>query len=94
MISWDDIPSVDRNGPIREYRIRIYEVALGNTSAETFTYIPKKRSKRAISIDPHTQAITGLKKFTQYAIQVYGVTIGDGPLSPIIMVTTAEDGRL
>jgi len=92
IIKWDDIPNTDQNGIIREYRIIIYEVELGNSSAQVIVYIPKNRARRAISIDPHDQSITGLKKFTKYAIQVYGVTVGNGPLSPVIYVTTAEDG--
>lgn len=86
------MPTVDKNGIVREYRIIIFEVALGNSSAQVIIYKPGNRARRAITIDPYNQAITGLKKFTQYAIQIYGVTIGDGPVSPTLYVTTAEDG--
>ena len=80
---------------MRQYCIKIWEVDKGKSSAVTLcsdvTNESKSRRRRAISYDPNTTTIIGLKKFTKYAIQVYGVTVAAGPISPVIYVTTAED---
>lgn len=74
-------------------------MALVNTSSFKVTvlkYRPSnlgRRRRREVAIDEHTQTITGLKKFTEYGVQLYGYTIKEGPLSPVVYVKTAEDGK-
>jgi hypothetical protein len=87
---------MEQNGIVRMFIIIVFERALGNSSAVYISYTPRniarRRRRREIAIDEHTETITGLKKFTEYGIQLYGVTIKDGPISPVVFVTTAEDG--
>ncbi|XP_031573985.1 uncharacterized protein LOC116307805 [Actinia tenebrosa] len=96
-INWFDIPRFEQNGVIRWYYIKIFERALVNTSSNYTTilkYRPSnlaRRRRREIAIDEHSQTITGLKKFTEYGVQLYGYTIKEGPLSPVVYVKTAED---
>ena len=38
--------------------------------------------------------VTGLQKYTEYEFQVLAFTsVGDGPISPVVVVRTMEDGK-
>ncbi|XP_063920715.1 cell adhesion molecule Dscam2 isoform X4 [Zophobas morio] len=83
-ISWQPPPLEDCNGLLQGYKLT-YESVLddnwkGNDEIET-------RKTKAL-----TTVITGLKKFTNYSLQVLAFTkVGDGKLSTAILCQTDED---
>ena len=41
-----------------------------------------------------TKVVTGLDKYTEYEFQVLAfISVGDGPKSSVVSVTTTEDGK-
>ena len=77
-ISWSPPPAGDRNGVITQYRINITEVITG----------------RVITLTSTTTSITarGLHPYYMYECVISAFTIGVGPYSQVIRITTPEDG--
>lgn len=77
---WSPPPSSDINGNITEYRITITEVVTG----------------RVINYTSTTTSFTalGLHPYYVYECIISAFTIGNGPYSQAIRVTTPEDGTI
>ena len=79
-LAWSP-PSLDsRNGIIREYRINVTEVQTG--SIYVFT-----TSTTAI-------VVPSLHPYYDYRCTVSAYTVGIGPYSEVVVITTPEDGKL
>ena len=78
MAQWNEVPQEDRNGEIQGYRV-LYSDADG------------LETKKTVDAPTRETLLIGLKKSTTYTIKVLAFTsVGDGPASPAISVTTAE----
>jgi len=81
-ISWNPPLRERHNGIIRHYQIEAYENATGSV----LTY---QTPSDGISL-----LITNLHPFYVYTVRIQAVTVGPGPLSESLTVTTAEDSKL
>lgn len=85
-ISWQPTPVQHTNGLLLGYKVNYEHVGeiVGNESDDLDT---KKTSEL-------TFVLTGLKKYTNYSIQVLAYTrMGDGVPSPALFCQTEEDGK-
>lgn len=85
-ISWQPTPPQYTNGLLQGYKINYEHVGeiVGSESDDLDT---KKTTELTI-------VLTGLKKFTNYSIQVLAYTrMGDGVPSPALFCQTEEDGK-
>lgn len=108
-VEWSEIPLIHRHGIVREYRIIYREEIAFLNSTKNFTVTPNEtriylqnststlsnRRRRAVStpLERYATNITDLKIFTNYSIQVQGITILEGPKSSPIVVITGEDSK-
>ena len=84
MVSWDEVPAVDRNGLITVYEV-LYE------PLETFEGFITSDS---INTTDMMLILTGLQEFVEYNISVRAYTSeGSGPYSEEITEMTLEDGK-
>ena len=83
-VTWLEVPTGFVHGILRGYRV-FYKITQHNpANAEMYTVVPPNKLYKQL---------TGLKKFTNYTIQVAAFTrIGYGALSPKVLVSTDEDG--
>lgn len=83
LVSWAELPIINRNGLIILYEI-LYEPC--NTSDQFASYI---RNTTGLSV-----ILMGLRPFVTYAISVRAYTIaGHGPYSAVHLNRTQEDGK-
>ena len=82
------LPHLVRNFTVTPNETRIQQPFQSNTSNTTHN-----RRRRAASTPPERYGtnITGLRIFTNYSIQVQGITISGGTISPPLVVITDED---
>ena len=81
VVRWDEVPQEHRNGDIQGYQV-LYHDADG----------PKL--EKTVDASTRETSLTDLKTSTAYTIKVLAFTsVGDGPASPEISVTTAEDSK-
>ena len=82
LAQWDSVPAENRNGIIISYTVTYKELPGGSTNSQK-VYAAT------------TQAtLTGLKKYTNYSIDVLASTLkGNGNSSEPIIVITGEDSR-
>ena len=82
LVQWDSVPAENRNGIIISYTVTYKELPGGSTNSQK-VYAAT------------TQAtLTGLKKYTNYSIDVLASTLrGNGNSSEPIIVITGEDSR-
>ena len=79
-ISWSPPNQNTTNGVIRHYKVSITNTATG--------------SEQILTTTNSSLTITMLAPFTMYSVRVAAFTIGTGPYSKPINVTTAEGGKL
>ena len=79
-LRWSPPPASQQNGIIREYQVNITEIQTANTILLNST----STSVVVQSLHPHYM----------YACAVSAYTVGSGPYSEVLNVTTAEDGTL
>jgi len=80
VLSWNSPPSDQQNGIIREYRVNITEVATGRMF---------QRVSATTTIE-----ITSLHPFYIYEWKVSAFTVGEGPYTSMLTISTPEDGKL
>ncbi|CAG5132926.1 unnamed protein product, partial [Candidula unifasciata] len=81
-VSWSPVPILQQNGNVQGYKVKY--IALRTGAEAQFLEVDGAKSLNA--------TLTGLRKFTQYSIQVLASTrVGDGVLSNVITVRTASD---
>ena len=82
--SWQLPPPDARNGIITGFKLFFKEKSSSGSSAEI----------RINNGSTQTKDVTGLSKYTEYEFQVLAFTsIGDGPLTSIVVKRTKEDGK-
>ena len=85
MVSWDEVPPIDRNGIVTNYEV-LYE------PLETFGGAIRSMT---VTTNNLSVILTGLQKFVMYDISVRAYTSeGPGPYSEEITVMTFEDGKM
>ena len=81
LVAWDEVPQEHRNGKIQGYRV-LYSDPNGPEQIQT------------VDTSTRQTSLTDLEKFTLYTIKMFAfTTVGDGPGSSVVSVTTYEDGR-
>ena len=81
VVEWNEVPQEHRNGEIQGYRV-LYSDSHGLEQDKT------------VHTSTRQTSVTDLKKSTVYTIKVLAFTsAGDGPESPAIHVSTAEDSK-
>ena len=79
VVQWNEVPQEHRNGEIQGYRV-LYSDTDG------------LETKKTVDAATRETSLIGLNKSTTSTIKVLAFTsVGDGPASPEISVTTAED---
>ena len=85
MVSWDEVPLIDRNGIVTVYEV-LYE------PLETFGGAIMAMTVNATNT---STTLTGLQEFVEYNISVRAYTSeGPGPYSEEVNEMTLEDGKL
>ena len=80
-VEWDEVPQEHTNGKIQGYRV-LYKDQDGPEQIKT------------VHASARQTSLTDLKKATLYTIKVLPFTsVGDGPASSAIRVTTSEDSK-
>ena len=77
-IDWDSLPTENENGIVRHYIVNVTEVQTGNTFQ--------------IMSSDESATLTNLHPAYQYTLTVAAYTVGLGPYSTVLTVTTLEDG--
>ena len=81
-VSWLEVPAIDQNGIIIEYEVEYTQ--------NTFDI----NINQSVMINSTTVELTDLHEYAQYFIRVRAYTsIGSGPYTTAINVTTAQDGK-
>ena len=81
MVEWNEVPQEHRNGEIQGYRV-LYSDADGVEMKKTVDGPTRKTS------------LIGVNKSSTYTIKMLAFTsVGDGPESPAIRVSTAENSK-
>ena len=81
VVQWNEVPQEHRNGEIQGYRV-LYSDADG------------LEKKKTVDVPTRETSLIGLNKSTTYTIKVLAFTsVGDGPASSGISVTTPEGGK-
>ena len=84
MVSWDEVPAVDRNGLITVFEVLYVPLETFSDQIEANASITSELSL----------TLEGLQEFVMYDISVRAYTSeGPGPYSEEITVITAEDGK-
>ena len=79
-LSWNAPSAEEQNGIIRYYYIIVTDVSTGNASSHVTSL-----QEEVTLID--------LTPYTDYDIAIAAYTIGEGPYSASISITTDEDGK-
>ena len=89
IVTWNPPPPSETHGKIRQYINRYRKVNCKATSSnlKAWTHISTNETLRFTTI-------TGLAKWSCYAIQVSALTIKNGKWSTEIQRRTSEDGRM
>ena len=83
LVSWDEIPAIDRNGIILRYEVQ-YE-PLMTFGGQLMTMVMNTSNTSIV--------LGGLQEYVEYNITVRAYTsVGPGPFSPAVNNRTAEDG--
>ena len=81
VVQWNEVPQEHRNGEIQGYRV-------------LYSYPNGPEQKETVDTSARQTSLTDLKKATLYTIKVLAFTsVGDGPASPEISETTAEESK-
>ena len=84
VVSWGEVPSIDRNGIITAYEVRLVPL-------ETFGGLIAERQMNTTSL---SVVVPDLQEFVNYSISVRAYTIvGAGNYSVAIVRMTLEDGN-
>ena len=88
-VTWNPPPPSETHGKIRQYSIRYRKVNCKTTSSDlgAWTFVYTNETLRFTTI-------TGLAKWSCYAVQVCAVTIKNGKWSTEILCRTNEDGKI
>ena len=83
MVTWFPVPHEFLNGVLQFYRVLYSETS--NVSDPPMEMVVGNATLSVV--------ISSLKKFTVYSVWVKAVTVGAGPSSAIVNVSTDEDGK-
>ena len=83
-VIWKRVPAIDQNGVITQYEVEYNQ--------STFDSVPTTQN---IIVNPTMAVLTGLEEYVEYSIQVRAYTsVGPGPYSDAMNMTTNQDGEL
>ena len=84
-VTWEEVPAIDQNGIITQYEVEYNQSTFsGATMSATTT----------VDSSTFTVDLTGLEEYVEYSIRVRAYTsVGAGPYSDVVIVTTNEDGK-
>ena len=82
LVVWDPPRQEVLYGVLRGFRIRYVVVRNSNNMSNTIELVSDQHS---------SYVIRNLKEFTNYSVEVAAVTVGEGPYSTPIIVTTDQD---
>ncbi|XP_048577863.1 uncharacterized protein LOC5514077 isoform X2 [Nematostella vectensis] len=92
VINWATVDELFVNGRVRAYTVIYWESAKPETTKNITVWLQtSQRRRRAITSDGSSIQIDGLKKYTQYSVQVLAVTVDSGVPSLAFNITTGED---
>ena len=93
-LEWKPVDAQHINGILRAYVIVYWITLFPDTTRENVTIpVTSGRTKRALSDSSSPSfELSGLKKYTEYTIQVIPFTVDYGVPSHEINLTTGEDG--
>lgn len=93
-LAWKPVDDLHINGVLRGYDIVYWITLFPDTTRENVTIpVTSGRTKRAISDSSSPSfELSGLKKYTEYTIQVMALTVDYGIPSHEINLTTGQDG--
>ena len=83
-VMWQTVPAIDVNGIITQYDVELTQTTLSDATMPVIT-----------TVDSSIQILelTGLEEYVGYSVQVRAyTTVGAGPFSDALDVTTSEDG--
>lgn len=83
MVTWFPVPDEFLNGVLQSYRV--FYSKTSNVSDSPMEIVVGNTTLSVV--------ISSLKKFTVYSVWVKAVTVGAGPSSAIVNVSTDEDGK-
>ena len=84
---WGEVPIMNRRGIITEYTIRYRQLTFVKALHYYWTYLTVPASNI-------TTRLSGLHEFTTYYMQISAATsVGSGPFSVELNITTDEDGE-
>ena len=82
-MSWEEVPAIDQNGVITQYEVEYNQ--------STFDSVPTTQN---IIVNSTMAVLTELEEYVEYSIRVRAYTsVGPGPYSDVVTVTTNEDGN-
>ena len=82
LVVWDPPRQEVLYGILRGFRIRYFVARNSNNMNNTIELVSDQHS---------SYVIQNLKEFTNYSVEVAAVTVGEGPYSTPIIVTTDQD---
>ena len=82
LVVWDPPRREVLYGILRGFRIRYFVARNSNNMNNTIELVSDQHS---------SYVIQNLKEFTNYSVEVAAVTVGEGPYSTPIIVTTDQD---
>ena len=88
LVTWDEVPAVQRNGIITKYEVQYNHTAYSSSDSSTQTEDTQDQKIEMI-------VLVGLHEYTEYLIQVRAHTIvGHGPYSTQNVSITLQDSKL
>ena len=100
-LNWSEVPAIDRNGIITQYEVEYNQTTFNVSTAQTVTVnstmilFTDENMAQSVIVDIMTALLSGLHEYVEYSIRVRAYTsVGPGPYSDAINVTTDEDGEL
>ena len=93
-LAWKPVDIQHINGILRAYAVNYWITLFPDTTRENVTIpVTSGRTKRALSDSSSPSfELSGLKKYTEYTIQVIAFTVDYGVPSHEVNLTTGQDG--
>lgn len=84
LVMWQTVPAIDANGIITHYDVELTQTTLNDATMPVIT---------TVNSSMQILELTGLEEYVGYSVRVRAyTTVGAGPFSDALDVTTNEDG--
>ena len=85
LVTWDQVPEIDRNGIITQYEVEFNQSTFSEISTSNLT--TTNGSQLMVELE-------GLEEYVEYTVRVRAFTsVGPGPFSVAMVSRTLEDGE-